>query len=108
MDEKRRQSVTERGFAAVTLVTMLVVGSIVAVIVVFGISNLAGTAACATNRDTVEDAQDAYTALHGIYPANMAALTTGPHPLLTSTPTDYTVDGKGNEVAIANNPAGCH
>jgi competence protein ComGC len=107
MDGKRRNFVAERGFAAVTLVTMLVVGSILAVVVVFGVSSLASTATCATNKETVEDAQDAYTASNGTYPANMAALTTGPNALLKSTPTDYTVDGRGNEVAIANNPGGC-
>ena len=43
------------------------------------------------------------------YPAfrRMAALTTGAHALLKSTLTDYTVDGNGNDVAVANNPGGC-
>jgi hypothetical protein len=104
---KSRRREREQGFTAVALLTTIVVMATLAVAVTLGIGQLASTASCATNKETVDEAQEVYKASAGVFPSNMAALTTGVHAPLSSTPTDYTVDGRGTVVAIANNRDGC-
>lgn len=92
------------------MVAVLIVAVILASVAgigVFTASHFATKAACATEKDTVGDAEEAYEASTGAEPTNVAELVGGKLALLKSTPTNYTIVGQGNVAPIPHNPAGC-
>jgi prepilin-type N-terminal cleavage/methylation domain-containing protein len=115
MERKKSGEGSEGGFTLIELLIVIVVLGILAAIVVFSLTGVAGQskqAACTSDAKSVEVAVDAYEAANsGAIPASVAALTTADAQGITylhsapSTNNGYTIsiDGSGN-VQVAPTP----
>jgi hypothetical protein len=109
----RADGARDQGFTVIALLVLIMIVGGIGGITTFMVGNLASRASCATEKETVVEAQESYKAATGRDPTSMDSLDgRAPAPsniaeLLTSPPPDYTVDGRGNVIAITNNPHGC-
>jgi prepilin-type N-terminal cleavage/methylation domain-containing protein len=124
--QPRPASRLERGFTLVELLIVIVILGILAGIVVFAVGNLttnAKTTGCAAEKNTINQALEAYKAHTGVYPTAAAAgggahkamdlltgnATTTPAvgTLLKKVPSNYDIDNTGTVSPIASNAGGC-
>jgi prepilin-type N-terminal cleavage/methylation domain-containing protein len=113
---------TEEGFTLIELLIVIVILGILAGVVLFsvgGITDRGSTAACKSDRKTIEVAVEAYRAKHPDigYPANLdPLLTTGADQLLrpddtlvgdTKTGDGYTITYTPADGTVTSNPADC-
>ena len=102
------KSVIEQGFTLVELLIVIVILGILAGIVVFAVGNLtqnAKTNACATEKATLQTADEAYKAQNGSYTDGPGLVTAG---LLKAAPVNYTISTTGSiAVTSAGTAAGC-
>jgi prepilin-type N-terminal cleavage/methylation domain-containing protein len=78
MIQKRQQMRGQSGFTLIELLVAIAILGILAGVAVFAVGRLtdnADTAACTTEKKTVETAIDASKAVDGTYPTTLAALT---------------------------------
>jgi prepilin-type N-terminal cleavage/methylation domain-containing protein len=104
----RKRDAGEGGFTLVELLVVIVVLGVLAAVVVFsvgGISNKSKSAACSSDVNSVQTAEEAYYAQHNAY-TSIANLVTA--KLLRSAPVNtngYTISANAATGAVTVNPA---